>query len=166
MRDSLERLSERTTVALNDLREVARGIFPPLLSDEGLAAALGALARRAGNETQLSILGGTPDTRYDAAVEAAIYFCCVQALQNAERHAPGRRVDLTLTHAPGEVSFSVRDRGSGFEPTRVKGGEGLRIMQDRMAALGGDAHDRERPVGGHNRDRDAPARVLAEEVAT
>ena len=74
VRDSLERLSARTTVALNDLREVARGIFPPLLSDKGLAAALGALARRAGNETQLSILGGTPDTRYDATVEAAIYF--------------------------------------------------------------------------------------------
>ena len=137
VRASLEELSGRTTVALNDLREVARGIFPPLLSDEGLAAALGALARRAGNETQFSIVGGTPSTRYDAAVEAAIYFCCVQALQNAERHAPGRRVELTLAHAPGEVSFSVRDRGTGFDVDRVGGGEGLRIMQDRMAALGG-----------------------------
>ena len=88
---SLERLSERTTVALDDLRDVARGIFPPLLSDEGLAAALGALAPRQGNETQLSILGGSPGTRYDDGVEAATYFCCVQALQNAERHAPGRQ---------------------------------------------------------------------------
>jgi signal transduction histidine kinase len=137
VRASLDRLSERATAALDDLRDVARGIFPPLLSEEGLAAALGALARRAGNETQLSILGGSPETRYDAGVEAAIYFCCVQALQNAERHAPGHRVDLTLTHGPGEVSFAVRDRGSGFEVGRVEGGEGLRIMQDRMAALGG-----------------------------
>ena len=137
VRASLGRLSARATAALDDLREVARGIFPPLLSEEGLAAALGALARRAGNETQLSILGESPATRYDAAVEAAIYFCCVQALQNAERHAPGRRVDLTLTHGKGEVSFSVRDRGSGFEVGRVEGGEGLRIMRDRMAALGG-----------------------------
>ncbi len=156
MRDSLERLSARTTVALNDLREVARGIFPPLLSDEGLAAALGALARRAGNETQLSILGGTPDTRYDAAVEAAIYFCCVQALQNAERHAPGRRVDLTLTHAPGRgLLLRPRSRGRASSRARVKGGEGLRIMQDRMAALGGELTIESAPVGGHNRDGDA-----------
>ena len=90
------------------------------------------------------------------AVEAAIYFCCVQALQNAERHAPGRRVDLTLTHAPGEVSFSVRDRGVGLRAdTRVKGGEGLRIMQDRMAALGGALTIESAPVGGHDRDGDA-----------
>jgi signal transduction histidine kinase len=137
VRASLEDLSGRTTVALNDLREVARGIFPPLLSDEGLAAALGALARRSGPDTQLSILGGSTGVRYDAAVEAAIYFCCVQALQNAERHAPGRRVDVTLTHGPGEVSFSVRDRGAGFEVDRAGSGEGLQIMRDRMAALGG-----------------------------
>ena len=165
VRASLERLSARTTVALDDLREVARGIFPPLLSDEGLAAALGALARRAGNETQLSILGGTPDTRYDAAVEAAIYFCCVQALQNAERHAPGRRVDLTLTHGPGEVSFSVRDRGDGLRArARVKGGEGLRIMQDRMAALGGTLTIESAPGTGTTVTGTLPARVLAGEA--
>ena len=144
VRASLERLSERTTVALDDLREVARGIFPPLLSDEGLAAALGALARRAGNETQLSILGGTPDTRYDAAVEAAIYFCCVQALQNAERHAPGRRVDMTLTHGPGEVSFSVRDRGTGFDVDTRRGGEGLQDHAGPDGRARWHAHDRER----------------------
>ena len=137
VRASLEELSGRTTVALDDLREVARGIFPPLLSDEGLAAALGALARRSGPDTQLSILGGSTGVRYDAAVEAAIYFCCVQALQNAERHAAGRRVDVTLTHGPGEVAFSVRDRGAGFEVDRAASGEGLQIMRDRMAALGG-----------------------------
>ena len=160
VRSSLEELSGRTTVALNDLREVARGIYPPLLADEGLAAALGALARRAGNETQLSILGGTPGTRYDAAVEAAIYFCCVQALQNAERHAPGRRVDLTLSHAPGEVSFSVHDRGAGFDIERVDGGEGLRIMQDRMAALGGTLAIESTPGAGTTVTGTLPARVL------
>ena len=160
VRASLERLSERTTVALDDLREVARGIFPPLLSDEGLAAALGALARRAGPDTRLSILGGTPEARYEAPVETAIYFCCVQALQNAERHAPGRRVDLTLAHAPGEVSFSVRDHGSGFEVDRAGVGEGLQIMQDRMAALGGTLTIESAPGEGTRVTGTIPARVF------
>ena len=95
-------------------------------------------------------------------MEAAIYFCCVQALQNAERHAPGRRVDLTLTHGPGEVSFSVRDRGTGFESTRVEGGEGLRIMQDRMAALGGALTIESAPRRRHDGDRHAPGARAAE----
>jgi signal transduction histidine kinase len=159
VRASLERLSERTTLALDDLREVARGIFPPLLSDEGLAAALGALARRAG-ETQLSIREGGPDVRYDAAVEAAIYFCCVQALQNAQRHARGRQVDVALTHGPGEVSFSVRDRGDGFEVERAEAGEGLRIMRDRMAALGGILTIESVPGAGTKVTGTLPAHVL------
>ena len=160
VRASLEELSRRTTVALNDLREVARGIFPPLLSDEGLAAAFGALARRSGPDTQLSILGGSTNVRYDAAVEAAIYFCCVQALQNAERHAPGRRVDVTLTHGPGEVSFSVRDRGAGFEVDRAGSGEGLQIMRDRMAALGGSLSIGSTPGQGTTVTGTLPARAL------
>ncbi|HEX5937198.1 MAG TPA: ATP-binding protein [Actinomycetota bacterium] len=161
VRSSLERLSERATEALDDLREVARGIFPPLLSDEGLAAALGALARRTGPGTQLSILGGSTDVRYDPAVEAAIYFCCVQALQNAQRHAPGRRVDLTLIHAAGEVSFAVRDRGAGFDVEHASGGEGLQIMRDRIAALGGSITIDSAPGAGTTVTGALPARALA-----
>lgn len=164
VRASLETLSGRATVALNDLREVARGIFPPLLSEEGLAAALGALARRAGPDTQLSIVGGSTGVRYDAAVEAAIYFCCVQALQNAERHAPGRRVDITLIHGPGEVSFSVRDRGTGFDVARASSGEGLQIMRDRIAALGGTLEIESASGVGTTVTGSLPARALA--VAT
>jgi signal transduction histidine kinase len=164
VRASLDRLSERATAALDDLREVARGIFPPLLSEEGLAAALGALARRAGPDTRLSVVGGDPDVRYDAPVETAIYFCCVQALQNAERHAPGRRVDLTLAHRPGEVSFSVRDHGSGFQVDHAEAGEGLQIMRDRMAALGGRLTIESTPGAGTTVTGALPARALA--VAT
>ena len=164
VRASLDRLSDRATSALDDLREVARGIFPPLLSEEGLAAALGALARRAGPDTRLSVLGGGTEVRYDAPVETAIYFCCVQALQNAERHAPGRRVDLTLAHAPGEVSFSVRDRGSGFQVDHAEAGEGLQIMRDRMAALGGTLEIESTPGAGTTVTGALPARALA--VAT
>ena len=153
VRASLEQLSERATVALDDLREVARG-SSRRCSPTRARVALGALARRAATGRS-SILGGAPDTRYDAAVEAAIYFCCVQALQNAERHAPGRRVDLTLAHEPGEVSFSVHDRGAGFDIDRVDGGEGLQIMRDRMAAPA--ARSRSRARRGHRDDGDRHA---------
>jgi signal transduction histidine kinase len=97
-------------------------------------------------------------------VETAIYFCCVQALQNAERHAPGRRVDLTLAHRPGEVSFSVRDHGSGFEVDHAEAGEGLRIMRDRMAALGGTLTIESATGAGTTVTGALPARALA--VAT
>ena len=159
-RASLEELSGRATVALNALREVARGIFPPLLSDEGLAAALGALARRAG-ETQLSIRGGGPDVRYDAAVEAAIYFCCVQALQNAERHAPGRRVDVD-THPRAGRGVVLRPRPWGRLRRRRarKRREGLRIMRDRMAALGGTLTIESVPGAGTTVTGTLPAHVL------
>jgi signal transduction histidine kinase len=96
VRLSLDHLSERTNAALNDLREVARGIFPPLLADEGLAAALSAMARRAGSESRLSIDTAEPGTRFDPAVEAAVYFCCVQAVQNAVRHAPRSPIEISL----------------------------------------------------------------------
>jgi signal transduction histidine kinase len=136
VRLSLDHLSERTNAALNDLREVARGIFPPLLVDEGLAAALSALARRATSETRFSNDGATAG-RYDPAVEAAVYFCCVQAVQNAQRHAPGSPVEISLSHDSGELSFTVRDQGAGFEVPGASEGEGFQIMRDRMAAFGG-----------------------------
>jgi signal transduction histidine kinase len=136
VRLSLDHLSERTNAALNDLREVARGIFPPLLVDEGLAAALSALARRATSETRFSN-GGATAGRYDPAIEAAVYFCCVQAVQNAQRHAPGSRVEISLSHDSGELSFTVRDHGTGFAVAGASEGEGFQIMRDRMAAFGG-----------------------------
>ena len=136
-RASLDHLSQRANAALEDLRDVARGIFPPLLADEGLGAALAALARRARPETRFAIEGAGGDVRYDPDVEAAIYFCCVQALQNAERHARGHTVDLVLEHMSGGVRFIVRDRGSGFDLGRTRDGEGFQIMRDRMAAFGG-----------------------------
>ena len=137
VRASLEHLSERTNAALDDLREVARGIFPPLLVDEGLAAALSALARRAGPESRFSIERGDPGTRYDPATEAAVYFCCVQAVQNAVRHAARSPIEISLGQERETLSFTVRDHGAGFEVDQTSEGEGFQIMRDRMAALGG-----------------------------
>jgi signal transduction histidine kinase len=137
VRLSLDHLSERTNAALNDLREVARGIFPPLLADEGLAAALSAMARRAGSESRLSIDTGEPGTRFDPAVEAAVYFCCVQAVQNAVRHAPRSPIEISLGQDQETLSFTVRDHGAGFDVDQASEGEGFQIMRDRMAAFGG-----------------------------
>ena len=81
------RFGVRATAALDELRDVARGIFPPLLSDKGLGAALEALVRKTGGSVTF-VLDPAADRRYEPAVENAVYFCCVQALQNAERHAP------------------------------------------------------------------------------
>ena len=148
VRLSLNHLSERTNAALNDLREVARGIFPPLLADEGLAAALSALARRAASETRFSNGGGAPAGRYDPALEAAVYFCCVQAVQNAQRHAPGSPVEITLRHDGGSLSFTVQDHGTGFEVDRASEGEGFQIMRDRMAAFGGTLSIESAPGAG------------------
>jgi signal transduction histidine kinase len=160
VRASLEHLSERTDAALEDLRAVARGIFPPLLADEGLEFALSALARRSGPHVVLSVDGGGSGIRYDPAAEAAIYFCCVQALQNAERHAAGHAVGLTLRPRPDAVSFTVRDEGEGFDPQETRDGEGFQIMRDRIAALGGTLTIESAPGEGTTVTGTIPARVL------
>ena len=159
VRISLDHLSERTNAALNDLREVARGIFPPLLADEGIAAALSALARRAASETRFSNGGGAPAGRYDPAIEAAVYFCCVQAVQNAQRHAPGSPVEIALRHDGGSLSFTVQDRGTGFEVDRASEGEGFQIMRDRMAAFGGTLSIQSAPGAGTTVTGTVPARL-------
>jgi signal transduction histidine kinase len=135
VRRSLDDLGARANAALEELREVARGVFPPLLIDQGLGAALDALARRAG-----AIMSIQPDmlgARFDAASENAVYFCCVQALQNAQRHAPGANVSISLSADDGDLVFVVGDEGPGFDPTGVQAREGMQIMTDRVAALGG-----------------------------
>ena len=160
MRLSLDHLSERTNAALNDLRDVARGIFPPLLVDEGLAAALSALARRATSETRFTNDGTTRAERYDPAIEAAVYFCCVQAVQNAQRHAPGSPVEISLGHDGERLSFTVRDHGTGFEVERASEGEGFQIMRDRMAAFGGTLTIESAPGRGTTVTGTVPARVF------
>jgi signal transduction histidine kinase len=139
---------------------VARGIFPPLLADEGLAAALSAMARRAGSESRFSIDTGEPGTRYDPAVEAAVYFCCVQAVQNAVRYAPGSPIEISLDQDQEILSFTVRDHGAGFDVDQASEGEGFQIMRDRMAAFGGTLTIESAPGQGTTVTGTVPARVF------
>jgi signal transduction histidine kinase len=127
-------LKAETSGALETLRELARGIYPPLLADQGLAAAVSAHAGKALGPVEVSTDGVG---RYPANLETAVYFCCVEALQNAARHAPGSAVRVSLAEDDGQVVFSITDDGPGFDPATAPAGSGLRNMGDRLAALGG-----------------------------
>jgi signal transduction histidine kinase len=127
-------LQAETTEALEDLRDLARGIYPPLLADQGLSAALEAQARK-------STLPVTVESaelgRFPQDVEAAIYFSCLEALQNVAKYAQASRVTISLDRSNGRLSFAVTDDGIGFDPDASTYGTGLQGIADRIDALGG-----------------------------
>ncbi|HWO70797.1 MAG TPA: sensor histidine kinase [Actinomycetota bacterium] len=130
----LAELREEMGRALDDLRDLARGIYPPLLADEGLASALQAQARKAPVAVTVD---ADAVGRYPPEVEAAVYFCVLEALQNAAKYAPGSRVIVRLWPEDRELRFAVEDDGPGFDPNSTPLGAGLRNMADRLDALGG-----------------------------
>ena len=120
--------------ALDTLGDLAQGIHPPVLTAHGLAAAL----RRQETNPVVRVSVEEQDVgRYAIEVEAAVYFSCLEALNNASKHAPGSNVVVRLVEADGHLAFSVRDDGSGFDPEECRPGSGLGNMADRVAALGG-----------------------------
>jgi signal transduction histidine kinase len=121
--------------ALDELRDLAHGIYPPLLSDSGLAEALPAAATRASIPCQVE---SKDIGRYRPDVEAAVYFCCLEALQNAAKHAgESARASISIDEDAGRLVFVVEDDGVGFDPERAGGGIGLTSMSDRLGAIGG-----------------------------
>jgi signal transduction histidine kinase len=132
--DVLRQIETETQDALEDLRDLARGIYPPLLADEGLVAALRAQARKAAIEVSLEAEGVG---RYSEEVEATVYFCALEALQNVAKYADADRATVRLSQSNGSLSFAVVDRGRGFDPAGVRSGSGLQGMADRLAAVGG-----------------------------
>jgi signal transduction histidine kinase len=124
----------RATEALEDLRDLARGIYPPLLADKGLAAALQAQAQKAAVPTTVAA-GGIG--RYDQAVESAVYFCSLEALNNVAKYAQARNATIELAQDDGHLRFAVRDDGAGFDVSTTSYGTGLQGMADRLDALGG-----------------------------
>jgi signal transduction histidine kinase len=134
MAETLEGLREQATDALENLRDLARGIYPPLLADQGLVVALEAQARKAALPVEVE---GNGIGRYPPEVEAAIYFCCLEALQNVAKYASASTARLRLADQDGTVSFAVTDDGTGFDPARTALGTGLLGMKDRLEAVGG-----------------------------
>jgi signal transduction histidine kinase len=143
--EMLDQLAGDVKDTIQELRELAHGIYPPLLADGGLGQAL----RAAGNRSPLPVTLVTDGVgRYSAEIEAAIYFCCLEALQNAAKHAPQARVELRVWEESGGLLFSVTDDGPGFDPASVRGSHGFVNMADRLGAIGGSVHWESEPGRG------------------
>jgi signal transduction histidine kinase len=132
--------------ALNELRTLAQGIYPPLLSSGGLAEALAAACRRTPIQVRLEADGLA---RYPTELEAAVYYCCLEALQNASKHAgDGTSASLRLWEEAGILRFEVDDDGAGFDPAHGTAGAGLTNMRDRIGAVGGTLRIESAPGAG------------------
>jgi signal transduction histidine kinase len=129
----VEQIEDETRRALEDLRDLARGIYPPLLADKGLVAALQAQARKSLVTT--TVVGDVG--RFDQDVEAAVYFSCLEAMQNVAKYAMASAVTVNLFDGDGTLRFEVRDDGVGFDPRANGHGSGLEGISDRLGALGG-----------------------------
>ena len=126
------------------LRDLARGIFPPLLSDRGVVAALESHARKLPSTVTIRTFG--LEERFDLHAEAAAYFCCVEALASAARRAGGAAVTVELSNADGWVSFEVRDVAHGLSDGALAGAD-LQLMVDRIEAVGGRLEVHATPEG-------------------
>ncbi|HET9442998.1 MAG TPA: sensor histidine kinase [Acidimicrobiales bacterium] len=132
--------------ALENLRDLARGIYPPLLAAEGLGRALRSQAAKVSGvsvEVEADGIG-----RYDQDAEAAVYFCTLEALQNISKYAGATEVEIRLCEADGHLTFEVSDNGCGFDLERVGKGAGTQNMADRLEALDGELEIRSAPGQG------------------
>ena len=130
----LDGLQERASDALEDLRDLARGIYPPLLADKGLPTALEAQARKASVPIAVTADGVA---RYAQDVEAAVYFSCLEAMNNVAKYAEASTASLVLAQTNGRLTFTVADDGRGFDPEATGYGTGLQGIADRLDAIGG-----------------------------
>ena len=134
-RATLDQLTADLDQAIEELRSLAHGIYPPLLSSRGLREALGAASRRA---PLPAVVAADGIGRYAPEVEAAVYFCCVEALQNAAKHAgDGASANLRVWQEERTLHFDVSDNGCGFDALAGGEGDGLTNMADRLGAVGG-----------------------------
>jgi signal transduction histidine kinase len=141
----LDQMNGEVQNAVAELRELAHGIYPPLLVDGGLAPALQAAAAR--NPLRVEVDVATPD-RFDQDTEAAVYFCCLEALQNSAKHASGATARIRVWHDDGSLFFYVGDDGPGFDAGTTPRGQGLINMTDRVGAIGGSVAWKSQPGRG------------------
>jgi signal transduction histidine kinase len=135
-RSKLAQVRSELDEALEELRELAHGLYPRLLASDGLRSALAAAARRSAIPVTLQTCGMSS---LPATIESAAYFCCVEALQNASKHAgDDATAAVRVTVGDGCLRFEVTDDGIGFEVGRISDGYGLSSMRDRVLALGGE----------------------------
>jgi len=138
-------LQADAAAALENLRDLARGIYPPLLADLGLVAALNAQARKSPVPVAVEADGVG---RLPQDTEAAVYFCCLEALQNMAKYARATQASIRLQAEDGTLSFTVSDNGAGYDARSTAMGSGQRNMADRLAALDGRLEVRSAPGQG------------------
>jgi signal transduction histidine kinase len=143
--DQLTGLREQTDLALTTLLDLATGIYPSVLEEQGIGAALAEQGRAAG--VPVSVDSDGVD-RLPLEIEAAVYFVCLEAMQNAAKYARGAGVRVHLARDDDALSFRVEDDGVGFDATEMQSGTGLQNMRDRLAAFGGDVAITSTPGAG------------------
>jgi signal transduction histidine kinase len=141
---AVRELGFEAELALDELRSLAHGVYPSLLTDRGLADALKSLARHAPVPITVTVEGVT---RLPVELESAIYFTCAEAVQNTMKHAPTASAAIALHQSPGLLRFEVNDDGAGFS-ANGRPGRGLKNMRDRIEAIGGDVVIESRPGRG------------------
>jgi len=154
-REVLRQMQRGLQDAVEDLRDLARGIYPPLLADRGLGAAVEAQARRSSVPVTVEAKGVD---RYPQDAEAAVYFCVLEALQNVAKYAGASGTTVRITGDPHELRFVVRDDGAGFDPAVTGYGTGVQGMIDRLAALGGELRVTSAPGSGTTVEGRLPSR--------
>jgi signal transduction histidine kinase len=133
-RERLVKVTQSVEAALAEVRQVAHGLYPPLLAASGLATALRRLRGHTSSPPEIDAVGVG---RYPPEIESAVYYCCLEAIQNATKHGGrGVHVSVVLAEEDGHLTFRVVDDGPGFALGDV-GGFGLQNMEDRLGALGG-----------------------------
>jgi signal transduction histidine kinase len=145
VKGALDELTGDAAGALDDLRDLARGIYPPLLADKGLPDALEAQARRASIPVDVRANG---TARYPREIESAVYFCVLEALNNVAKYAVASQARIALIQRDGELTFEIVDDGRGFDPAVTGYGTGLQGMADRLDSIGGKLDVRSGPSEG------------------
>jgi signal transduction histidine kinase len=130
----LAELKQDADAAIDQLRELARGVYPPLLASDGLEAALRGHLRRSTVAVELDV---APLPRQPRELESAVYFCCLEALQNVSKYAEASKVRIRLWTEASTLGFAVEDDGKGFDLSRARDIHGIENMRDRLEALGG-----------------------------
>jgi signal transduction histidine kinase len=150
-RERLREIAQSAEAALAEVREVAHGLHPPLLTASGLPTALRRFQEHASRPPEIDAAGVG---RYIPEIESAVYYCCLEAIQNATKHAGrGVHVSVALAEEDGNLTFRVVDDGPGFAVGEVRG-LGLQNMEDRLGTVGGrltiaTAPERGTTISGH-----------------
>jgi signal transduction histidine kinase len=155
VRAAIPALKAQLSAALEDLRALARGIYPPLLAERGLVTALRAQAARSPVPAAVE---ADQVGRYPQDAESTVYFCTLEALQNVAKHARASAVTVRLSGSAGVLEFSVSDDGAGFAAAATRHGSGLQGMSDRLAAHGGTLAVTSQPGQGTTITGRLPAR--------